>query len=348
MRNKFERPSFILALIAISLVFIYLMLPFLSPLLWSSVIAILFHPLHSFLLKKFNGKKNLAASITVILVTLLVVLPAIFIATTLVKQGVEIYKQLESQEINPRQLTEQAIQAIPQAESFLARFNIDPSDLKDKVTNISTSAAKFITNNFFSFGQDTMHFFINLGLFLYVSFFFIRDGKSISRRIFDSIPLSPQRNKLIFIKFREVTRATVKGNLVIALIQGTLGGIIFAVLGLPAALLWGVLMVLLSLIPVVGASLIWLPAAVIFISSGELIKGVILIFFGVIVIGLIDNILRPILIGKDTKLPDYLVLLSTIGGLTLFGMNGFILGPLTAALFVTMWSLFEKDAKADT
>ncbi len=155
--------------------------------------------------------------------------------------------------------------------------------------------------------------------------------------------MEKNRESLLFKKFAEVTRATVKGNLVVAAVQGTLGGLIFLALGIPGALLWGVVMTLLSLIPVVGAGLIWAPVALYLFAVGEWVQGLILAAFGAVVIGLVDNILRPILVGRDTKLPDYMVLLSTLGGFVLFGMNGFVVGPLIAALFVTFWQIFVRE-----
>jgi predicted PurR-regulated permease PerM len=155
--------------------------------------------------------------------------------------------------------------------------------------------------------------------------------------------LGDARERLLFAKFGEVTRATIKGNLVIAVVQGSLGGIIFGILGIPGALLWGVVMAVLSLIPAVGPALIWLPVSLYLFAIDENTKAIILIGFGAGVIGLIDNILRPILVGRDTKIPDYIVLLSTLGGLGLFGVNGFIIGPLVAALFMAFWGIFIRE-----
>jgi len=175
---------------------------------------------------------------------------------------------------------------------------------------------------------------------LYLLFFFIRDGRELVARIRQAIPLSEAHKRRLFNKFTRVVRATVKGNIVVAVTQGALGGIIFAVLGISGALLWGVLMAFLSLLPAVGAALIWTPVAIYFLMSGAILQGVILTLYGVLVIGLVDNILRPILVGKDTKMPDYVVLISTLGGLALFGLNGFVIGPLVAALFISTWGLF--------
>ena len=182
------------------------------------------------------------------------------------------------------------------------------------------SAGQFLGKRALAVGQNTFRFFIDLGLMLYLTFFLLRDGNKLIQMLIRALPLGDDRERMLFNKFAEITRATIKGNLVVAAIQGALGGLIFWFLGIPAAVLWGVVMAVLSLIPAVGASLIWVPVALYLYAVGEIVDAVILTAFGAIVIGLVDNILRPILVGRDTKLPDYLVLFSTLGGLALFGI----------------------------
>jgi predicted PurR-regulated permease PerM len=157
------------------------------------------------------------------------------------------------------------------------------------------------------------------------------------------MPLSEEYNAQLTQRFAAVVRATVKGNIVIAVIQGLIGGVAFWLLGIKGALLWGTLMTFLSLLPAVGSALVWVPAAVYLIVTGSLAKGIALVLVGVLVIGLIDNLLRPVLVGRDTRLPDYVVLISTIGGIALFGINGFVIGPLIAALFMAAWTLFRDE-----
>jgi predicted PurR-regulated permease PerM len=142
-----------------------------------------------------------------------------------------------------------------------------------------------------------------------------------------------------------VIRATVKGGILVALVQGALGGLIFWILGIGAALLWAVLMAFLSLVPAIGAGLIWIPVALYLLASGSIVSGVVLIAYGVLVIGLVDNVLRPILVGKDTKLPDYVVLITTLGGIDALGLNGFVVGPVIAAMFLAAWDIFAKTRK---
>lgn len=178
---------------------------------------------------------------------------------------------------------------------------------------------------------------------LYVLFFLFRDGVGIARSIRASLPLSDNYSGRLLAKFATVVRATVKGNFIIAAIQGAIGGVTFWLLGIEGALLWGVLMAFLSLLPAVGAALVWAPAAAWLLLGGEVFSGLVLIVVGVGVIGLVDNLLRPPLVGKDTRLPDYVVLVSTVGGLSVFGLNGFVIGPLIAALFVACWELFRDE-----
>ena len=144
-------------------------------------------------------------------------------------------------------------------------------------------------------------------------------------------------------RFTTVIRATIKGSILVAVLQGALGGLIFWLLGLHAPVLWGVVMGLLALLPAIGAALIWVPAAIYLLATGSIWQGVVLLMFGAFVIGLVDNILRPLLVGKDTKMPDYVVLISTLGGLATFGLNGFVIGPVIAAIFIAAWDIFSES-----
>jgi predicted PurR-regulated permease PerM len=143
--------------------------------------------------------------------------------------------------------------------------------------------------------------------------------------------------------FTTVIRATVKGNVVMAIVQGALGGLIFWFLGVHASVLWAVVMAFLSLLPAVGSALVWVPVAIYFLVTGATWQGIVLIAYGVLVIGMVDNVLRPILVGKDTKMPDYVVLISTLGGMAIFGLNGFVIGPVIAAMFMAVWEIFATS-----
>ena len=167
----------------------------------------------------------------------------------------------------------------------------------------------------------------------------VRDGDALARAARHALPLDANSKRVLFAQFTTVIRATVKGNLLVAAVQGALGGLAFWVLGVSGALLWAVLMAFLSLLPAIGAALVWLPVAIYFLVTGALWQGLALAAWGVLVIGLIDNLLRPILVGKDTRMPDYVVMITTLGGMAVFGINGFVLGPLVAAMFIAVWHL---------
>jgi len=178
---------------------------------------------------------------------------------------------------------------------------------------------------------------------LYVTFFMLRDGSYLVDLMVRALPLGDTRERMLFSLFAEVTRATIKGNLVIAMLQGLIGGITLYALGVHGAILWGVLMAIASLIPAVGSALVWVPVAVYFAAIGDLTSAFILTGIGAGIIGMLDNVLRPILVGRDTKLPDYIVLLSTLGGIAMFGVNGFVVGPVMAALFIAFWGIMIHD-----
>jgi predicted PurR-regulated permease PerM len=222
------------------------------------------------------------------------------------------------------------------------------STVRENAANAAVAVSQFMVQNAVSAGIGTANFLLKLALMLYIAFFLIRDGRVLVEKMVYTLPLGDERERMLFQKFAEVARATVKGNLVVAMVQGALGGIIFWLLGLPAPLLWGVVMAVLSLIPAVGAGLVWLPAAIYLYAVGQWISATVLLAYGVTVIGLADNILRPILVGRDTKLPDWMVLLSTLGGLSLFGINGFVVGPLVAVLFIAFWQIFGREFKTES
>jgi predicted PurR-regulated permease PerM len=214
--------------------------------------------------------------------------------------------------------------------------------LQQQLASLLAGSGQFITTHLLGLGQNTLDFVVALFVMLYLLFFLLRDGRTLSHQIAQTLPLRPEHAQRLLAQFVTVVRATVKGNIVIAVVQGVLGGVAFAVLGLPGALLWGTLMSLLSLLPAVGAALVWGPVAAYMLFTGQVWSAVGLTLWGVLAIGLVDNVLRPILVGRDTRLPDYLVLVTTLGGIAVFGINGFVIGPVIAAMFLVAWNLFAS------
>jgi len=346
MVEKLEQRTFLLALVLVSILFAWLLKPFFAPLLWACIIAVLFHPVQVWLETRWGQRPNLTALVTLTACVVLVVIPVLLLLTSFVQQGIAIAQRITAGEIEPGRYIDQIRSAFPAVQTLLERFDIDMETVRQNAARAAVAISQFMMQNAVSAGLGTANFIVKLALMLYVAFFLIRDGRALVEKLVHALPLGDARERLLFQKFAEVARATVKGNLVVALVQGALGGLIFWILGMPAALLWGVVMAVLSLIPAVGAGLVWLPAAIYLYAVGEWVSASVLLAYGVLVIGLADNVLRPILVGRDTKLPDWMVLLSTLGGLSLFGINGFVVGPLIAVLFIAFWQIFGNEFKS--
>jgi len=327
----------------VSVAFLWVLWPFWGAVFWGTVLAIIFNPVQRWLVAHLRGRRNLAAFLTLLLVLVVAILPLAFIAGSLVNEGAALYQRTRSGSLDFGLYFQQAQAALPGwLHDLLAHFDLfNPDSLRDKLSQGAVQASRFLATRAVSIGQDTFQFMINLGIMLYLLFFLLRDGSMLSRRMLRAIPLSDAHKEPLMQKFTTVVRATVKGNVAVAAAQGVLGGFIFWALGIQGALLWGVIMGFLSLVPAVGSALVWVPVAAYFLLTGALWQGVVLVLFCVLVIGMVDNLLRPLLVGKETKLPDYLILISTLGGMALVGLNGFVIGPLVAALFIVAWDLFS-------
>jgi predicted PurR-regulated permease PerM len=348
MSEKLEQSTFLITLALVSVAFGLLLSPFWAPLLWASIIAVLFHPVQVWLEKRWGDRPNSTALVTLLGCVVLVVIPVLLLLASFLQQALAIYEQIESGQLKPGRYIEQIRDAFPALQGWLERFDVDMDTVRENAAKAAVGASQFLARNALAFGQGAFGFVLQLALMLYVAYFLLRDGRVLVDKLIHALPLGDERERLLFQKFAEVARATVKGNLLVALVQGMLGGLIFWILGLPAPLLWGVVMTVLSLIPAVGAGLVWLPAAIYLYAVGEWISATVLIAYGVLIIGLADNVLRPILVGRDTKLPDWMVLLSTLGGIAMVGINGFVVGPLIAVLFVAFWQIFSREFNPQT
>lgn len=343
MRDALERRSFLFLLLLVSLLFVLLLKPFWGAIFWACAISIIFNPLQIRLRKRLGDKPNRIALLTLFICVVIVVLPLMLIGTTFVQEGLALYQRIDTGEIKPSEWWQQLSEAFPMVPQWFDRVGIDLGSVRESLASGAASTGKLMAEKALGAGQITFSFIINAAMMLYLTFFLLRDGRKLIELMIKALPLGDARERKLFTKFAEVTRATVKGNLVVAIVQGTLGGLIFWALGLSSPLLWGVVMAFLSLIPAVGAGLVWLPVAIYLYATGDWGKASILAGFGAIVIGMADNVLRPLLVGRDTKLPDYLVLFSTLGGISLMGINGFVIGPLVAALFLVVWDIFMRE-----
>ena len=349
---QLERGAFLLLLTAITVAFCWVLLPFAGAVMWSVALAILFTPVYRRLVHRMKGRRNLAALVTLTVALVIVILPLVAIVMSLVGEAANVSQRMRSGDMSFTRYLQQMINAIPRwAMDLLDRIGLgDLEAMLDKVAQGAAAASQQIATRALAVGQNTFEFLVSFGLMLYMLFFLLRDGRQLSATIRDALPLARPHANFLLDKFITVVRATVKGNIVVAVVQGLIGGLAFWGLGVQGALLWGVVMTILSLLPAVGAALIWGPVAVYFLATGSVWQGVTLTLIGVFVISLIDNVLRPVLVGKDTQMPDYIVLMSTVGGLALFGINGFVIGPVIAAMFMAAWHVFAatEAGRSDT
>lgn len=339
--SSLEDKAFAALLVLVSLAFAWLLLPFLGALFWAGALAILFAPVRARLLRAWPGRPNAAALVCLLLIVLLVLLPLTWVAGMLVQEGAQVYRRIQSGDINFSVYLQQIYAALPASVTgLLDRLGLGSSGLlQERLTEALTRGSQFFASQAVSIGQDAFNLVVSFFIMLYLLFFFLRDGQALVQRVNRLVPLREEVKRDLASKFATVIGATVKGNIAVAMAQGALGGLIFWALGLNAPVLWGVVMAFLSLLPAVGAAVVWLPMAIYLLISGQFTQGLVLVAFGVLVIGLVDNLLRPVLVGKDIKMPDYLVLLSTLGGISLFGLHGFVIGPVIAAMFMAAWGL---------
>ena len=348
-RRAFEDKTFLLLLIAISLAFGWLLSPFYEAVFWGMVLAILFTPLFRRISRSMRQKRTLAALATVMIILVVVILPLALITALLLQEGASVFARIQSRELSFGGYLQRLFAALPAwLTDLLARFGLTNVDvMQEKLVASLTTGSKFIAGQAFNIGQNTFDFVISFFIMLYLLFFLLRDGEILAQRIRSALPLQAEQQRNLSSKFTIVIRATVKGNIAMAAVQGLLGGLAFWFLGIHAPVLWGALMAFLSLLPAVGAALVWLPAAVYLLLTGATWQGIALLVYGVLVISTVDNLLRPVLVGRDTQMPDYVVLISTLGGIAVFGLSGFVIGPVIAAMFMAAWDIFSM-ARSET
>jgi predicted PurR-regulated permease PerM len=340
---ELQQKTFLILLVLVSIAFGWILLPFYGAVFWGTVLAILFAPFYRRLLARMHQRDNWAALATLVICLVGVILPLTLITMAMLQEGMLIFEKIRSGQINFGDYFQQVVAALPQwLTRLLERLDLlNINSIQQRLSSGAMQGSQYVATQAISITQNTFDFMVSFFIMLYLLFFLLRDGSDLAARIRDAIPLSASHKRHLFKKFTTVIRATVKGNVAVAATQGALGGLAFWFLGIQGALLWAVLMAFLSLLPAIGAAVVWLPVAIYFLVTGAIWQGVALIVFGVLVIGLVDNVLRPILVGKDTQMPDYVVLISTLGGMALFGLNGFVIGPAVAALFIACWDLFS-------
>lgn len=344
MRFKGLTVGFFLLILAMTTIaFFEVLAPYFSAILWAAVLAVIFHPLKTFLRGKLGDRNGLAALLTLLCICLIVFTPLAIIASSMVVEVNTVYHKLQTNSAQFPVVFADLLQHLPGwAKHYLAENNLDnATQIQQKLSAFALKGGQYLAGSAFIIGKGTFSFTVGFGIMLYLLFFLLKDGSYLVHLILEALPLSTYVKHHLFMKFAAVSRATVKGTVVVGVVQGILGGLAFWFTGIDGSLLWGALMGFLSLVPAVGSAIIWVPATIFFFATGALWKGLFLVGFFVVIVGLVDNILRPLLVGKDTKMPDYLILITTLGGMEIYGINGFVIGPVIAALFIACWNLLS-------
>jgi predicted PurR-regulated permease PerM len=338
--SAFRRAFLLLLVVGMSVVLAVLLWPFLLTIVVAAVMAGLLRPFHTRLAKRLGGRTSLAAAITVVLTLLVIVVPLLAVGGLVATQAASITENVRpiiDKTINSPTYLDQELRRLPGYDKFLQPYR---AEILTKAGDVLKSTGAYLVSWLSNTTLSTVSFIANFFIALYAMFFLLVDGPGMLNTILDHLPLHADEKALLTERFLSITRATIRGTLVIGLIQGTLNGLAFWVAGIPAVAFWTVLMVVLSIIPIIGGALIWVPACVVLLAQGSTGKAILLALFCSMIVGSIDNVLRPWLVGRDTKMHDLVVLFSTLGGLLVIGPLGFIVGPVLAGLFVTSWQIF--------
>ena len=337
--NRDGSISFFVILGLVTILFLYLLRPFFFPIFWAAVIAGIFGPLYRSIDARLN-RPNLSTAILFLIIALIILLPAGVVGTLVFNESVQIYETLSPNAKNMDRSIQRLINSI--LDNSIARlFNLNKAMLIAKTTEVAQGITNYIFVNLTQLTQNTLGLLVKFAIMLYTLFYFVRDGDRFLRMAMKVIPLGMGREKFLFDRFIMTARSTLKVTLIIGGIQGALGGIVFFITGMEGALIWGLLMILMAIVPVIGCSIIWAPAGILMLLTGHLWEGVLILAVGFLVISTVDNFLRPILIGKDVEMHPLLIFLSTLGGIILFGMSGFVIGPVITSLLIALWEMYE-------
>ncbi len=340
-RLRLNKIVLLLVVIFISALFLVMIRPFLMVIFLAGLFSAMVQPIYRKVTEWLNGRKSLASFTTLALFVLVILLPLTGLVGIITAQAIKV-----SRSVTP--WVQEQLSRDPDVDSILHNlpFYDTIAQYQDTILQrageLVSKMSNFLVNSLSDFTLSTVNFLFLFFLFLYTMFFFIKDGGLLLNKILYYLPLQDKDECRILDRFTSVTRATLKGTLVIGILQGGLAGLAFWVIGIEAALFWATIMTVLSIIPAIGSGLVWFPAVVVLAISGRYIAAIGLFLFCALVVGSLDNFLRPRLVGHDTKMHDLFILFSTLGGLSMFGVVGFIMGPIFAALFVTIWEIYGE------
>lgn len=341
-KDRFRKGFVIVLTLIFAVLFFTMIKHFFIPVVLALVFSGISRPLYTWLKNKVGGRETMAAFITLTITSLAVLVPVIFLLGMVAEQAIEV-----SDAVAPwiqHKLHEPVIPDAQLPDWFPFRDDLAPyaAEIRAKVAHFTAKTGTYLAGSLGKLSAGTAGFFFDIFVLLFSMFYFLKHGQETMDTILGYMPLSTADRKKMVDVGLSVSRATIKGTLVIGIVQGALGGLGFAVAGIPAAVFWAAIMAVLSIIPGLGATIVWLPGVVYLLMTGHLVAGVALLAWCAGVVSSVDNVLRPMLVGRDTQMPQILILLSTLGGLTMFGPSGLILGPMLAALFMTVLTIYSR------
>ncbi|KKQ53806.1 MAG: putative permease [Parcubacteria group bacterium GW2011_GWA2_38_13] len=333
-------------LVLFALLFLWMIAPFFNAIVWASVLAWFFYPLFNFLKKHIVPNKHLASVLTIFLIILIVLIPLVGISSLILQQTIALYHSTEK---DVGKIIDQVrVSLFNYGDySIVKLFDDMGFNVQSQVTQLVKFVSQFITQQIGNLTQGTIRVFVLLLIVIYALYYFFQDGERILKLLLRISPLDNKSDELIYQRLVSTLRATFKGSILVALIQGGIAGLIFWIAGVASPLFWALIMVVMAVLPAVGPSLLALPAGIILLLMGNIWQGIFMLVFGFGFVSIIDNLLRPLFVGKDTEIHPLLIFFSILGGLLVFGATGFIIGPVVISVLTTLWSMYENQYKKD-
>ena len=344
--EKFSRYFLLVVLIGIGIVFFNMLKIFLIPIILAAVFVVLFYPLYGWLLKVFRNRKSLSSLVCCLLLLVGLLMPVFLIANLVSGEAINFYQNAEQKVEELIQQGNASLLKNIKEHELIKKLHLDKIDWQASIQESAKAAAKLLATAINKASKGTFQLLVNLFLTFFAMYYFFRDGDKLIQRLKYLSPLADKYKEELFIRFISVSRATIKGTVVVGLIKGFIGGLTFWIFGISSPILWGVVMAILSIISMLGAWLVMYPAAVIMLVMGHIWQGIALFLISTLIISSIDNILQPRLVSRSSGLHDLLIFFSTLGGISMFGVMGFIVGPIIAALFVSILDVYSIEFKS--
>jgi predicted PurR-regulated permease PerM len=343
--EKFSRYFLMVVLVGITAIFFTMIKIFFVPVMLAAVFVGLFLPFYKWMLKRLDNRKGLSSFICCLVLLLALLIPAYIIANLVSGEAIAFYHSAEQ---NVQEIIDQGDRGVLgriKDHKLLKQFGLDQKNWESTFQEIARTTAGVLGTVINKASKGTFQLVANIFLTFFAMFYFFRDGDRIIPKLKYLSPLSERYEEKLIAKFLSVSRATIKGTLLVGLIKGFLGGITFWIFGVSSPILWGVVMVLLSIIPMVGPWFVMYPAAIVLMITGQMWQGILLFLIAGVIVGNIDNVLMPRLVGREAGMHDLLVFFSTLGGISIFGVMGFIIGPVIAALFLAILDVYSIEFK---